>query len=79
MEASLPERVRSQDVRIDRPPARVLAIRGQVPRVLPVGRAGIGVTVGFNPMQPGRIKRGDVLMFLFGLAMIAAALVWVLR
>jgi len=35
--------------------------------------------VGFNPMQPGRIKRGDVLMFLFGMAMIAAALVWVLR
>ncbi len=35
--------------------------------------------MGFNPMQPGRIKRGDVLMFLFGLAMIAAALVWVLR
>jgi hypothetical protein len=30
-------------------------------------------------MQPGRIKRGDILMFLFGLAMIAAALVWVLR
>ena len=35
--------------------------------------------MGFNPMQPGRIKRGDVLMFLFGMAMIAAALVWVLR
>jgi len=35
--------------------------------------------MGFNPMQPGRIKRGDVLMFLFGLAMIAAALLWVLR
>jgi hypothetical protein len=35
--------------------------------------------VGFNPMQPGRIKRADLLMFLFGLAMIAAALLWVLR
>jgi hypothetical protein len=35
--------------------------------------------MGFNPMQPGRIKRGDVLMFLFGLALIAAALIWVLR
>jgi hypothetical protein len=35
--------------------------------------------MGFNPMQPGRIKRGDVLMFLFGLALIAAALLWVLR
>jgi hypothetical protein len=35
--------------------------------------------MGFNPMQPGRIKRGDVLMFVFGLALIAAALIWVLR
>ncbi len=35
--------------------------------------------MGFNPMQPGKIKRGDVLMFLFGLALIAAALVWVIR
>jgi hypothetical protein len=35
--------------------------------------------MGFNPMQPGRIRRGDVLMFLFGLAMIAAALAWVLH
>jgi hypothetical protein len=33
--------------------------------------------MGFNPMQPGKIKRGDVLMFVFGLAMIAAALIWV--
>jgi hypothetical protein len=35
--------------------------------------------VGFNPMQPGKIKRGDVLMFLFGLAMIAAAVIWAIR
>ena len=35
--------------------------------------------MGFNPMQPGKIKRADLLMFLFGLAMIAAALVWVLH
>jgi hypothetical protein len=35
--------------------------------------------MGFNPMQPGRIKRGDLLMFAFGLAMIAAALAWVLH
>jgi hypothetical protein len=35
--------------------------------------------MGFNPMQPGRIKRADLLMFLFGLAMIIAALTWVLR
>jgi hypothetical protein len=35
--------------------------------------------MGFNPMQPGKIKRGDILMLLFGLALIAAALVWVVR
>jgi hypothetical protein len=32
--------------------------------------------MGFNPMQPGRVKRGDILMFLFGLAMIAAVVLW---
>jgi hypothetical protein len=35
--------------------------------------------MGFNPMQPGKIRRGDILMFLFGLALIAVALAWVLR
>jgi hypothetical protein len=30
-------------------------------------------------MQPGRIRKGDILMFLFGLALIGAALVYVLR
>ena len=35
--------------------------------------------MGFNAMQPGKIKKGDVLLFLFGVAMIAAALIWVLR
>ena len=35
--------------------------------------------MGFNPMQPGKLKRSDLLMFLFGLAMIAAALFWVLH
>ena len=34
--------------------------------------------MGFNAMQPGKIKRGDILLLLFGLAMIAAALIWVL-
>jgi hypothetical protein len=37
------------------------------------------VAVGFNPMQPGKLKRGDLLMFLFGLALIAAALVYAFR
>jgi hypothetical protein len=35
--------------------------------------------MGFNAMQPGKVKKGDILMFLFGLALIAAALIWVLR
>jgi hypothetical protein len=30
-------------------------------------------------MQPGKVKKGDILMFLFGLALIAGALIWVLR
>jgi len=32
--------------------------------------------LGFNPMQPGKTKKGDILMFLFGLALIAAILVY---
>jgi hypothetical protein len=35
--------------------------------------------VGFNPMQPGKVKPGDLAMFVFGLAMIAAVLIWALR
>jgi hypothetical protein len=34
--------------------------------------------MGFNPMQPGKIKPADIVMFLFGLALIGAALIWVL-
>jgi hypothetical protein len=34
--------------------------------------------MGFNPMQPGKMKPADIAMFLFGLALIAAALIWVL-
>jgi len=32
--------------------------------------------LGFNPMQPGKTKKGDILMFLFGLALIAAVLIY---
>ena len=35
--------------------------------------------MGFNSMQPGKIKRAGLFMFLFGLALIGAALAWVLR
>jgi hypothetical protein len=34
--------------------------------------------MGFNAMQPGRIKRGDIAMLLFGLALITGAVLWVL-
>ena len=34
--------------------------------------------MGFNAMQPGRIKRADIAMFLFGLGLIIAAVLWVL-
>ena len=32
--------------------------------------------MGFNPMQPGRTRKSDVVMFLFGLALIAGALIY---
>lgn len=32
--------------------------------------------MGFNAMQPGRIKRSDVLFFVAGLVVIAALVVW---
>ncbi len=35
--------------------------------------------MGFNPMQPGKLKRGDLLMFLFGLVLIAGLLVYAFR
>ena len=35
--------------------------------------------MGFNAMQPGKVKLPDILMFLFGLALIAAAVIWVIR
>lgn len=35
--------------------------------------------MGFNPMQPGKLKRSDLLMLLFGLAMIGAAIAWAVR
>jgi hypothetical protein len=32
--------------------------------------------MGFNAMQPGKIKRGDLVFFLVGLAVIVALVVW---
>jgi hypothetical protein len=34
--------------------------------------------MGFNAMQPGKVKRADVAIFLVALGVIAALLVWVL-
>lgn len=34
------------------------------------------MTMGFNAMQPGRIKRGDLLFFLVGVVVIVALIVW---
>ena len=30
-------------------------------------------------MQPGKVKPGDIAMFVFGLAMIAGLLIWAIR
>jgi hypothetical protein len=35
--------------------------------------------VGFNAMQPGRIKRGDLLYLLAAIVVIVGLLVWALR
>jgi hypothetical protein len=32
--------------------------------------------VGFNAMQPGRIKRGDVLMLVAAIVIVGALLAW---
>ncbi len=35
--------------------------------------------MGFNAMQPGRIKRGDLLYLLAAIVVIVALIVWVAR
>jgi hypothetical protein len=35
--------------------------------------------VGFNAMQPGKIKRGDVIMLLVAIAVIVGLVVWATR
>ena len=32
--------------------------------------------MGFNTMQPGKVKRGDLVFLLVGLAVIVALIVW---
>jgi hypothetical protein len=35
--------------------------------------------VGFNAMQPGKVKRADVVMLIVAVVVIAGALIWALR
>jgi hypothetical protein len=35
--------------------------------------------VGFNAMQPGKIKRGDIVMLVSGILVIVALIVWAVR
>lgn len=35
--------------------------------------------MGFNAMRPGRIKRGDVLMLVSAIVVIAALVAWAVR
>ncbi len=35
--------------------------------------------MGFNAMQPGKIKRADILMFVLALAVIVALVLWAAR
>ena len=35
--------------------------------------------MGFNAMQPGRIKKGDIVMLVAALVVIVALLVWATR
>ena len=38
-----------------------------------------GVAVGFNAMQPGKVKKGDMIMLISAIVVIAGALIWALR
>jgi len=35
--------------------------------------------VGFNAMQPGKVKRADLVMLIAAIVLIVGALVWALR
>jgi hypothetical protein len=37
------------------------------------------VTVGFNAMQPGKVKRGDLLYLLAAIVVIVGLVVWAVR
>jgi hypothetical protein len=35
--------------------------------------------VGFNAMQPGKIKRGDVVMLIAAIAIVVALVIWAMH
>ena len=35
--------------------------------------------MGFNAMQPGKIKKGDVIMFVAAIVVLVALIVWAVR
>ncbi len=35
--------------------------------------------MGFNAMQPGKLKRGDLIMLIAAVVSVAALLIWALR
>ena len=35
--------------------------------------------MGFNAMQPGKIKKGDIVMLVAAIVIVAALIVWVVR
>jgi hypothetical protein len=35
--------------------------------------------VGFNAMQPGRIKKGDIVMLVAAIVVVAALIIWATR
>ena len=63
------------NVRLDCAPAPVLAVRPDLPRLLPVTE----VAMGFNAMQPGKIKRGDVIMLVAAIVIVIALVVWAIH
>ena len=35
--------------------------------------------MGFNAMQPGKIKKGDIIFFVSGVVVILALVIWAIR
>jgi hypothetical protein len=35
--------------------------------------------VGFNAMQPGKIKKGDIVMLVVAIAVVLALIIWAVR